>query len=135
MLRLLHRHILKEILVATALAMGLFMFALLMGNAIRDVAELVAAGKLGPDVFIKLIGLLIPYVGARTASGDVDGGFDGARASVFAAGDHCDEGGGRESLSGGKSGLFDLFCGNGCRGSGEPSFCTSVAGGLQDYAS
>jgi len=64
MLRLLHRHILKEILVATALAMGLFTFVLLMGNAIRDVAELVAAGKLGPDVFIKLIGLLIPYVGA-----------------------------------------------------------------------
>ena len=64
MLRLLHRHILKEILVATALAMGLFMFVLLMGNAIRDVAELVAAGKLGTGVFLKLIGLLIPYVGA-----------------------------------------------------------------------
>lgn len=42
--------------------MGLFVFVLLMGNALRDVAELVAAGKLGFDVFLKLIGLLIPYV-------------------------------------------------------------------------
>jgi len=64
MLNLLHRHILREILVATGLAMGLFIFVLLMGNALRDVAELVAAGKLGVDVFFKLIGLLIPYVAA-----------------------------------------------------------------------
>lgn len=64
MLKLLHRHILKEILISTGLAMGLFVFVLLMGNAIRDIAELVAAGKLGPLVFLKLIGLLIPYVAA-----------------------------------------------------------------------
>ena len=64
MLNLLHRHILKEILVATGLAMGLFIFVLLMGNALRDVAELVAAGKLGVGVFFKLLGLLIPYVAA-----------------------------------------------------------------------
>jgi len=64
MLNLLHRHILKEILVSTGLAMGLFVFVLLMGNAIRDIAELVAAGKLGPMVFLQLIGLLIPYVAA-----------------------------------------------------------------------
>lgn len=44
--------------------MGLFVFVLLMGNALRDVAELVAAGKLGVGVFLKLIGLLIPYVAA-----------------------------------------------------------------------
>jgi len=44
--------------------MGLFVFVLLMGNAIRDIAELVAAGKLGPLVFLQLIGLLIPYVAA-----------------------------------------------------------------------
>lgn len=64
MLKLLHRHILKEILVSTCLAMGLFVFVLLMGNALRDVAELVAAGKLGLGVFFKLLGLLIPYVAA-----------------------------------------------------------------------
>ncbi|MGC6424654.1 MAG: LptF/LptG family permease [Lentimonas sp.] len=64
MLKLLHRHILKEILLSTGLAMGLFIFVLLMGNALRDIAELVAAGKLGVGIFFKLLGLLIPYVAA-----------------------------------------------------------------------
>jgi lipopolysaccharide export system permease protein len=62
MLSLLHRHILKEILVSTGLAMGLFIFVLLVGNALRDVAELVVAGKLDFWVFLKVLGLLIPYV-------------------------------------------------------------------------
>lgn len=64
MLNLLHRHLLREILVATGLAMGLFVFVLLLGNAMRDIAELVAAGKLSLMVFLQLIGLLIPYVAA-----------------------------------------------------------------------
>jgi lipopolysaccharide export system permease protein len=64
MLNLLHRHLLKEIIGATALALGLFVFVLLVGNALRDVAELVAAGKLDLLVFLKLIGLLLPYVAA-----------------------------------------------------------------------
>jgi len=62
MLNLLHRHVLREILVTTILAMGLFVFVLLMGNAMRDIAELVAAGKLHFVIFLKLIGLLVPYV-------------------------------------------------------------------------
>ena len=62
MLSLLHRHILKEILVATGLAMGLFIFVLLVGNALRDVAELVVAGKLDFWVFIKVLSQFIPYV-------------------------------------------------------------------------
>jgi lipopolysaccharide export system permease protein len=62
MLSLLHRHIIKEILVSTGLAMGLFIFVLLVGNALRDVAELVLAGKLDLWVFIKVLGHLIPYV-------------------------------------------------------------------------
>jgi lipopolysaccharide export system permease protein len=64
MLNLLHRHVLKEVLVSTALAMGLFVFVLLLGNAMKDIAELVAAGKLDFMVFLKLMGLLIPYVAA-----------------------------------------------------------------------
>ncbi|CAA6677453.1 MULTISPECIES: LptF/LptG family permease [unclassified Lentimonas] len=64
MLNLLHRHVLKEVLVATGFAMGLFVFVLLLGNAMRDIAELVAAGKLDAIVFLKLMGLLIPYVAA-----------------------------------------------------------------------
>ncbi len=64
MLNLLHRHILKEILGATALALALFVFALLAGNALRDVAGLVAAGKLDFLLLLQLVGLLIPYVAA-----------------------------------------------------------------------
>jgi lipopolysaccharide export system permease protein len=64
MLNLLHRHVLKEVLVSTALAMGLFVFVLLLGNVMKDIAELVAAGKLEFMVFLKLMGLLIPYVAA-----------------------------------------------------------------------
>ena len=64
MLNLLHRHVLREVLVSTGLALGLFVFVLLLGNALRDIAELVAAGKLSAIVFLKLMGLLIPYVTA-----------------------------------------------------------------------
>lgn len=59
---LLHRYILKEVLVTTGLAMGMFIFVLLMGNLLRDVISLLAAGKLGIWVFLKLMALLIPYV-------------------------------------------------------------------------
>lgn len=62
MLPLLHRYILKEVLVATVLAMGLFVFVLLLGNLLKDVAGLLAAGKLGLWTFLKLLALLIPYV-------------------------------------------------------------------------
>lgn len=62
MLSLLHRHVLKEIVVATAMAMGLFIFVLLLGNVIKDVAGLLAAGKLDAMMFFRLLGLLIPYV-------------------------------------------------------------------------
>ena len=62
MLPLLHRYILKEVLVATVLAMALFVFVLLLGNLFKDVASLVAAGKVDVWFFLKLVGLLIPYV-------------------------------------------------------------------------
>lgn len=64
MLNLLHRHVLKEITIAILMAMGLFVFVLMTGNAIRDIATLVAAGKLDALTFVKLMGLLIPFVGA-----------------------------------------------------------------------
>lgn len=64
MLNLLHRHILREIIVSTALAMGLFVFVLLVGNALKDILELVVAGKMDGLLFFRLLGLLIPYVAA-----------------------------------------------------------------------
>ena len=62
MLNLIHRHILREIVLSTLLAMILFVFVLLMGNAIKDIVELVVAGQLKWLLFLKLMVLLIPYV-------------------------------------------------------------------------
>ncbi|MGC6456573.1 MAG: LptF/LptG family permease [Coraliomargaritaceae bacterium] len=64
MLKLLHRHLFKEIFIATLLAMMLFVFVLIAGNALRDIVGLLAAGKLDAFTFFRLIGLLIPYVAA-----------------------------------------------------------------------
>ena len=47
---------------ATLLAMALFIFVLLAGNALRDVIGLLAAGKLDALTFFRLIGLLVPFV-------------------------------------------------------------------------
>ena len=62
MISLIHRHIFREIIIAAALAMSLFVFVLLVGNALKDVAQLLVAGKLDLWVFIKVLVLFIPYV-------------------------------------------------------------------------
>ena len=62
MLNLIHLHILREIALSAFLAMMLFVFVLLMGNALKDIVELVVAGQLRWVLFLKLIALLIPYV-------------------------------------------------------------------------
>lgn len=64
MISTVHRHVLKQILVATGMAMALFVFVLLVGNALRDIVQLLAAGKLSFAVCTKLLLLLIPYVTA-----------------------------------------------------------------------
>lgn len=47
---------------ATLLATVLFVFVLLTGNVMRSVADLAIAGKLDGLLFLKLVGLLLPYV-------------------------------------------------------------------------
>lgn len=42
--------------------MGLFVFVLVAGNAMRDVVGLLAGGRLSIGLFLKLLALLIPYV-------------------------------------------------------------------------
>ena len=44
--------------------MGLFVFVLLLGNAMGDIFGLIFAGKLDAVLFFKLLALLIPYVTA-----------------------------------------------------------------------
>ena len=46
MFNLIHRHILREIVLSTLLAMLLFVFVLLMGNALKDIVELVGSDVL-----------------------------------------------------------------------------------------
>lgn len=58
----LHRHIFMQVLFASLAAVGLFVFVLLAGNAIRDVADELASGRLSVGLFLRLLALLIPYV-------------------------------------------------------------------------
>lgn len=44
--------------------MGLFAFVLIVGNALKDLLGYLIAGQLSPESFIRLLLLLIPYVGA-----------------------------------------------------------------------
>jgi len=59
---LLHRHIFREIVTATALAVVLFAFVLVLGNVMREVLDLLASGKLDLPMFGYLLLLLIPGV-------------------------------------------------------------------------
>jgi len=62
MIRILQRMIFWEVSGATLAAVSIFVFALLLGNALRDVIGLLAEGTLPLTFFLRMIGLLIPYV-------------------------------------------------------------------------
>ncbi|MEX2381083.1 MAG: LptF/LptG family permease [Opitutales bacterium] len=59
---LLQRYIFKSLMLTSFLAMGVFAFVLIVGNVLRDVVGLLADGQLSLLMFVKLIGLLVPYV-------------------------------------------------------------------------
>ena len=59
---LIHRHILWNILKASAAAVALFTFILITGNAIREILAFLLDGRMDFFLFVKLIGLLLPYV-------------------------------------------------------------------------
>jgi len=61
---LLHRHIFFSVLGSCAAAVGLFGFVLVVGNALKDLLQLVLGGQLAPDTFITLLLLLGPFVAA-----------------------------------------------------------------------
>lgn len=62
--RLLHRYIFRQVLIACILSLALFVFVLVAGNAIRQIIGLVAGGRLSIGEFLYFIGLLIPGVAA-----------------------------------------------------------------------
>lgn len=62
MASLLQRHLFAEIFRTSAASIALFVFLLLAGNALKDVAALLAAGQLTLGLFGRLLALNTPYV-------------------------------------------------------------------------
>ena len=62
MMKLYQIYIFKSVVIASLLAVSLFVFVLLTGNAIRDVLGLLTAGRLSWGTFVELVLLLVPYV-------------------------------------------------------------------------
>ncbi|MBL9208415.1 MAG: LptF/LptG family permease [Opitutaceae bacterium] len=61
---LLHRHILFSVAGSCAAAVGLFAFVLIVGNALKDLLQLVLSGQLPVETFVTLLALLGPFVAA-----------------------------------------------------------------------
>lgn len=60
-MNLLHRYIFRSVLLATLTGVGLFVFVLIAGNAMRDIVDLLASGQLTLGTAARLTGLLVPY--------------------------------------------------------------------------
>ena len=61
-MNLLHRYVFREVLIATLVAVGLFMFVMLGGTAIHDLVGRTASGQLSVQQAGKMILLLVPFV-------------------------------------------------------------------------
>ncbi|MBX3735986.1 MAG: LptF/LptG family permease [Candidatus Didemnitutus sp.] len=61
-MKLLHRHIFANVALTCLAAVGLFAFVLMIGNALKDLLGYVLAGQLDAGTFLRLIGLLVPFV-------------------------------------------------------------------------
>jgi lipopolysaccharide export system permease protein len=61
-LTLLDRYLCRSVLATCLAAVSLFAFVLIVGNAIRDLLPLMLSGQLEPDVFVRLLLLLVPFV-------------------------------------------------------------------------
>jgi lipopolysaccharide export system permease protein len=59
---LLQRHIFTSVLFACTVAVGLFAFVLMVGNAVKDLLGYVVAGQLRLEMFTELVLLLLPFV-------------------------------------------------------------------------
>ena len=61
-MNLLHRYIFKQVVAATAFAVAIFVFVLVLGNVMREVLDRLASGQLDLFTFLRLLVLLIPGV-------------------------------------------------------------------------
>ena len=61
-MRILDRHVLKETAIASGAATGAFVFVLVAGNVLQQVAEALASGRVNAAQGLELIVLLFPGV-------------------------------------------------------------------------
>jgi lipopolysaccharide export system permease protein len=61
-MNLIHRHIFANVVLTCGAAVGLFAFVLMLGNALKDLLGYMLQGQIEIDTFIRLIGLLVPFV-------------------------------------------------------------------------
>lgn len=61
-MNLIHRHIFANVVVTCGAAVGLFAFVLMLANALKDLLGYMLQGQIEVDTFVRLIGLLVPFV-------------------------------------------------------------------------
>ena len=61
-MRTLHFYLTRETLATLLMTVVVFTFVLLLGNLFKEIAALMASGRVAPGFLLKAIGLLIPYV-------------------------------------------------------------------------
>ncbi len=61
-MKLLHRHLFASVALTSLIAVAVLASILLLGNALKDLLGLLLAGQLDPWQFLRLVGLLVPFV-------------------------------------------------------------------------
>jgi len=61
-MNLIHRHIFANVVLTCGAAVGLFAFVLMLANALKDLLGYMLQGQIEVDTFVRLIGLLVPFV-------------------------------------------------------------------------
>lgn len=61
-MKTLHLYILRQILATLCMTVVVFIFVLLVGNALKQVLDLMVGGQANAGLVVKAIGLLMPYV-------------------------------------------------------------------------
>lgn len=61
-MNLIHRHIFANVALTCGGAVGLFAFVLMLANALRDLLGYLLKGQIELDTFLRLVGMLVPFV-------------------------------------------------------------------------
>jgi lipopolysaccharide export system permease protein len=61
-MNLIHRHIFANVVLTCGAAVGLFTFVLLLVNALKDLMPYLLSGQIEFDMFVRLLGLMVPFV-------------------------------------------------------------------------